>query len=590
MSTDTTTAPPTTTDFGVIRRLLPVLRAHLGLFVLSLVLYPAVTAAQLVQPYLTKLIIDDHIIPKSLDGLGTLVVAYAGAVTIDICLRVAQTYISQLVGQRMVRTLRSQLFGKLQALDMAYLERRSVGQLMTRVTNDVEALAEMFSSGAITIIGDFVTLTGIVFTMVALDAELAVYGFLIVPVMMVFAAWVRPRARNAFRDVRRHLARINGQLNESVAGIRLIQTLGAEPLAQREFSRTNGDYRDANFRSIRYDATTYAVVEGLANLSIALLLLLGLTTFSAGVTEIGLFVAFINYLRRFFEPIKDLATKYTSIQSAMAAAERCVDLLDAEIVDKASTDHVDLPALREGIRFEHVGFHYRPDTPVLADLDFHVGRGEKVALVGPTGGGKTTIIKLLARLYLPTAGRILWDGVDLRTVSKTELRRRLAVVLQDTQLFNASIRDNIAYGLEAPSDEALAEAAAQTCASEVIARLPEGWDFAIGEGGQRLSVGERQLLAFARALAVDPELLILDEATSSVDPDTEAKIQTALNSLLENRTAIIIAHRLATIRRADRILVIQRGRIVEEGTHDALYAQGGVYRKLHDLQFQTEAP
>lgn len=573
-------------DARLVRRLAVFFRPHRGVLFLSALSYPLVSVLQLFQPYLVKVALDRHIVPRQVEGFGWLVMGLVAVTLAEFIGRFVQTILTQILGQRVTRDLRMALFRKLQAVDLAYIERNPVGRLMTRVTNDVESLSETFSTGAISIVGDIVTLSGIVIMMTALDWKLSLYAFSTLPILLAFILFMRKRAREAFRRVRTLLSQMNAFLNEAISGMSIIQTFNQQRTTFDDFEQINHDYKDANFQAIRYDAITYAIVEAVSLCAIALVLLLGLHILDTGTVEVGLFVAFVEYLRRFFQPITELSTKYTVLQSAMASAERCVHLLDEEPTLLDPPTPAACPPLADAIEFREVRFRYGDEEKmVLSGLNLTVRRGEKIAIVGPTGAGKSTIVKLLTRFYDPIAGSIHFDGIDIRQISLSALRGRIAIVLQDPYLFDGTIRENIAFGVNEPTTARLDEAAQRTCADAVIARTPKGWEAPVGERGSRLSAGERQLVAFARALALDPELLILDEATSSVDPETEALIQRGLDALIKDRTAIIIAHRLSTIRRADRIIVLSGGRVVEDGSHEQLLAKGGIYRKLYELQF-----
>ena len=571
-------------DGRLARRLAVFFKPHFALFVASMVSYPVVAAFGLVQPYLVKIAIDQHLVTRQMDGFGWIIVLTIAALTGEFVAKFSQTILTQLLGQRVCRDLRVTLFRRLQTVDLSYIERNPVGRLMTRVTNDVESLQETFSTGAISIVGDIVTLVGIVSMMLVLDWKLTLYAFAVLPLLVVFVSAMRSRAREAFRRVRTLLSQMNAFLNESIQGMTLIQAFRQERHMQAEFEDVNAEYRNANLLSIRYDAMTYAVVEGLSTVATASILILGLSLFVRGEVEIGLFVAFVEYLRRFFMPINELSTKYTVLQSAMASAERCVDLLDQMPAVQDPDQPVSPPPLSGEVRFNNVTFGYgsqtqQNGTKVFRNLSLNLKKGEKVAIVGPTGAGKSTIVKLLARFYDPDEGTITFDGVDIRAMTIDDLRGRLAVVLQDPYLFDGTIEENIRFGHPHVSHERLESAAERTQATAVINRHPDGWSTRVGERGSQLSAGERQLVAFARALAADPQVLILDEATSSVDPETEALIQQGLEALLEERTALIIAHRLSTIRRADRIVVLQDGQVVEQGSHDELLQHDGLYRK-----------
>jgi ATP-binding cassette, subfamily B, multidrug efflux pump len=575
-------------DARIIKRLWALTKPHKFLLVASLCSYPIASVFQMGQPYIVKIAIDRYLVPKQTEGFGLLILSYIGFVLLEFLARFYQTLLTQLLGQRVTKDLRITLFQKLQSVDIGFLERNPVGRLMTRVTNDVESIAEMFSAGAVSILGDFFTLGGIIIVMMSLSVRLTLYAFAVLPILLVVVLLFRRYAREAFRLVRTHLARINGFLNEAISGMALIQAFRQEKEMRAEFEAVNGAYRDANLLSIRYDAMTYAIVEAVSTVAVALVLLFGFKQFEKGTVEIGLFVAFVDYLRRFFAPITELSTKYTILQSAMASAERCIDLLDEKraVVDPVSPRSIG--PLAEGMKFDKVTFSYG-DAQALHNLSFEVKKREKVAIVGPTGAGKSTIVKMLARFYDPMIGSISIDGADIREISLESLRRKLALVLQDPYLFDGTIKDNIAFGAKNGDLAALEKAAERTQALELIQNLPDKWETRVGERGSRFSSGERQLIAFARALLQDPEILVLDEATSAVDPETEARIQKAVDALIEDRTAIIIAHRLSTIRKVDRIIVLAAGHVVEEGSHEELLARDGVYRNLYELQFADSA-
>ncbi|MFO0729034.1 MAG: ABC transporter ATP-binding protein [Myxococcota bacterium] len=572
-------------DAVLVRRLWRFVAPHKATLTIALISYPIASALHLIQPYLVKVAIDEHFIPRKPEGFGLIVLFFISAVVLEFVARFGQTWLSQLLGQQVTKDLRVALFHHLQKVDVSFIEKNPIGRLMTRVTNDVESISEMFSTGAVSILGDLVTLTGIVVMMLVLDWKLTLIAFAIVPALVGVVWLFRAPARNAFRDTRTATARLNATLSEAIAGMSIIQVFRQEGAAFADFDEVNQTYRQANLRSIRYDAMTYAIVEGLSTMAIGSMFYFGAHYVVGGTFEIGVFVAFVDYLRRFFGPITELSTKYTVMQSAFASAERCVHLLDQvpSIVAPPGPTK-DLGPIQE-LQFQDVSFGYSKDSPVLTKLNLSIRRGEKIAIVGPTGAGKSTIVKLLARFYDVTEGALLMNGVDVRKVDPAELRKHLAVVLQDAYLFDGSIRDNITLGRTDLTQADLDRAAERTRASEVIKKLEKGWDTSVGERGARLSSGERQLIAFARALAHDPELLILDEATSAVDPETEALIQTGLAALLEERTAVVIAHRLSTVRKADRIVVLASGRVIEEGPHEALLAQGGFYRNLYELQF-----
>jgi ATP-binding cassette subfamily B protein len=471
-------------------------------------------------------------------------------------------------------------------LPSAFFDRNPVGRLMTRVTTDVEALHEVFTSGAVMILADLVKLAGIVVVLLWMDWRLALVTFSIVPPLIITTSYFRVRLRTTYRRVRVLVARLNAFLQESVSGIRVVQIFVREQASLERFGEINRDNRDAQLMGVRYDSLFSAVVELVSSVALAAIVWAGGRGILAGITTFGTLVAFIDYAGKFFRPLQELSQRYTVMQSAMTAAERIFTLLDTEVPIRSPSQPVHIAhRLRGEIVFDRVTFAYAEGEPVLHDVSFRIRPGERVAVVGWTGAGKTTLIRLLVRLYDVREGRVLLDGRDVREYDLHDLRRAIGVVLQDHFLFAGTVASNISLGDPSITEERVRRAAEAVDAQRFIERLPGGYEEEVRERGSNFSVGEKQLLSFARAIAFDPAVLVLDEATASVDPVTERRIQEALETLLQGRTSIIIAHRLATIRGADRILVLHHGRLVEDGTHDELLGvDGGIYRTLYRLQ------
>ena len=485
--------------------------------------------------------------------------------------------------------LRMELFGHLQRLSITYFDRNPVGRLMTRVTSDVETLNELFSSGVVTIFGDVFTLVAIMGMMLAIDVRLALVTFAVIPLVWLTARIFRRRIREAFRDIRTRLARLNAYLQEQLSGMRIVQLFGREQASAKRFGRLNQEHLDAHLRSITVYAVFFPVVEVLTAVAMALLLWYGGLRTLHGTLTVGVLAAFIQYTRRFFQPLQDLSEKFNLLQSAMASSERVFSLLDEPVTVQEPARPVALSRPVRGlVRFEDVWFRYSPDGPwVLRDISFTAAPGRTIALVGATGAGKTTIVNLLLRFYDPERGRITVDGVDIRELSTADLRSVIGFVQQDLFLFTGDILHNLT--LDAPiTPEAARQAARRVGADRFIERLPAGYGHELGERGRSLSVGERQLLSFARALALDPRILVLDEATSSVDAEAEAQIQRAIAELMAGRTSIVVAHRLSTILHADEILVLHHGEIRERGSHRELLALGGLYDRLYQLQLRGQ--
>ena len=576
-------------DSALLRRLVRYLRPYRWQAALALLCLMASAGLALVNPLLTQRALDVAVPQRDFGMLRTLALIALGALVLEFVLEYLQSLVTTYIGQRVMRDLRLEIFEHLQRLSIPYFDRNPVGRLMTRVTSDVETLNELFSSGVVTVFGDLFTLAAIMALMLVADWRLALVAFSVIPFVYLLARVFRRRVRDAFRDIRLLLARLNSYLQEHLSGMRVVQLFAREPASAREFGGINEEHLQAHLRSVTIYALFFPAIEILTAIALALVLWYGGLRTLGGTLTIGVLAAFIQLTRRFFQPLQDLSEKFNLLQSAMASSERIFRLLN-EPVTIAETDAPRaLPApVRGEVRFESVWFRYSDNGPwVLSDVSFTARPGETVALVGHTGAGKTTIISLLLRFYEATRGRITVDGVDIRELSFGELRGLVGYVQQDLFLFTGDILHNLA--LDAPRTEAEIRLAAERVgADRFVRRLPDGYRHVLGERGRSLSVGERQLLSFARALALDPRILILDEATSSVDAEAEAQIQQAVAHLMAGRTSLVVAHRLSTILHADQILVLHHGEIRERGTHRALLEADGLYARLHRLQFGTE--
>ncbi|MDR7484617.1 MAG: ABC transporter ATP-binding protein [Armatimonadota bacterium] len=576
-------------DARLMRRLLGYVRPYRPAVALAVVLLVLTSAFSLAGPYLVRIAIDDHIAPGRLDGLGVVILAYVGALVAAFLARYGESYVMQWVGQQAMYRLRMELFGHLQRLSVAFYTRQPVGRLVTRITNDIDALNEMITQGVVAVFGDLLTLVLIVGVMVYLDWRLALAALAVLPAIVGFTARFRAQARESYRAVRVRLARLNAFLNEHIMGMGVVQLFGREAREQERFDALNRDHLAASLAALRSFAVFHPAVGVLSAASVAVIVGYGGVRVLTGAASVGLIVAFVQYAQRFFEPIEDLAEKYNILQAAMASSERIFRLLD-EPVDLADPpEPVRVERVRGEIEFRDVWFAYEPGDWVLRGVSFRIQPGESVALVGHTGAGKSSIINLIMRFYDPQRGQVLVDGIDVRRWAQRDLRRHIGLVLQDVFLFSGTIEDNIRLGTAAIGDDQVRRAAEFVNAAPFIERLPGGYRAAVQERGATLSVGQKQLIAFARAIAHNPEvLLVLDEATSSVDTETEILIQEALRRVLRNRTSIIVAHRLSTIQHVDRIVVVHKGRIVEEGTHRSLLARGGIYSKLYELQYRDQ--
>jgi len=574
-------------DRTLLRRLLRYLRPYWAPVLASFLLIVVMAGLDLVGPYLTKVAIDRYIRQGNASGLDTIALLYLGSLLLAFVVRFGQVFILQMTGQKVMMDLRREIYAHLQRLHVGFFDQNPVGRLMTRVTTDVDAVNELFTSGVVTVFGDLFTLFGIMGVMVAMNWKLALVTFSVIPLFFVVTNWFRAGSRATFREVRRWVARINAFLQENITGMPVVQLFRREERNREAFAAINRQHTDANLAQIFYYAVFYPAIELLAALATALIILYGGWRVIAGTLTLGALVAFIQYSERFWRPISDLSEKFNILQAAMASSERIFTLLDTEPKVVAPATPVHLEKVRGRVGFENVTFGYQPGTPVLQEIDFTVEPGRSVALVGATGAGKTSIISLLTRFYDVQQGRVTLDGVDVRALDPAQLRSSLALVLQDVHLFSGTIASNIRLGSAIP-DERVREAARAVHAHRFIEALPQGYDTEVRERGATLSVGQKQLLSFARALAHDPRVLILDEATSSVDTETEGLIQDALRVLLQGRTAIVIAHRLSTIQHVDEILVLHKGRVRERGTHQELLAQRGLYWRLYQLQYKDQ--
>jgi len=543
------------------------------------------SGAGLWAPYLTKIAIDDNIVSGDIDGLIITCAWLALALAVAFLASAAQGYTLSWVGQKVLTKLRGDLFRHLQALSIPYHDKHIIGVTISRVINDVGVINELLSQGLISMIGDSILLIGTIVVMVAMEPRLALLTFSVLPLMALSTILFSRRARVAFRETREKIGAVVGDLAENIAGMRVIQAFAQEQSTQKSFEAINRANRDAYVSAMSLSFIFLPAVDILSVAATCIVLWAGGVMIARGTLTIGVVVAFLSYVSRFFNPIRDLSQLYTTLQAATAGGERVLELLDTRPLVQDRPGAIELPPIRGHIELRDVSFRYNPDKGVLHQINITIEPGETVALVGPTGAGKTSIANLVARFYEVTEGAVLIDGYDVRDVTQESLHRQMGLVPQDPFLFSGTIADNIRFGRPDASEDEVITAAKLANADDFIRNLPDGYATRILEGGVNLSVGQRQLICIARALLVNPRLLIMDEATSSVDTITEALIQDALERLLRGRTAIVIAHRLSTVRNADRIYVIDKGRVVEQGSHQELLEQGGLYRDLYERQF-----
>ena len=576
-------------DSRLMRRLLQYARPYTMHVVGAILLTIFISALSPLRPYLTKLAVDDYIAVGDENGLLFIALLLLGTLLLQGVAQYFMMYFTQWIGQRIIVDVRMQIFTRMQKLALRFFDRNPVGRLVTRVTNDVEVLNEMFSSGLVAVFADVFILLWIVVFMLTINWELALVTLSVIPLLVYGTFLFRKKVRETYRDVRLQLARLNAFMQERVSGMMTVQLFGREKKEADAFEEINRAHQDANVRSVFYYAVFYPSVDFISALAVALIIWYAGGEILAGLMTVGTLISFIQYTEMFFRPIRDLSEKYNIMQTAMASSERIFKLLDDDtVIPDPPADRVRALPHIEDIRFDSVHFAYNEGEWVLRDVSFDIPKGGSVAIVGATGSGKTTLINLLCRFYDIQKGAVTIGGKDLRDIPAAELRRHIGIVLQDVFLFSGSIHDNITLGDVRISRQTVEEVSALVGVQPFIDRLPERYDAQIRERGGSLSVGQKQLLAFARALAYDPELLILDEATSSVDTESELLIQEAIAKLLKGRTSVVIAHRLSTIQNADTILVMHKGQIRERGNHQELLARRGIYYRLYQLQYKDQ--
>jgi ABC-type multidrug transport system fused ATPase/permease subunit len=574
----------------VIRRMLGFLRPYRLLMVVAGILMLVESGLTLVAPLLLRTAVDDYIVPGDAAGLDRIAVVIAAAFIGLFVASAGQSYLLGRVGQRVLADLRGRLFRHLQRLSKGYHDTHITGVTVSRVINDVAEINELLSQGLITLIGDLLILVGIIVVMFSLDPRLALLAFAVLPLMVLVTLWFSRHARQAFRETRSKVAAVVGDLAEDIAAIRVIQAFAQEETTQKRFDQVNEANRDAYIKAISLSFVFLPAIEFLGMLATVVVLLIGGLAVTRNEVTIGVLIAFLSYVTRFFQPVQEISRLFNTWQSAMAAGEQVLKLLDTppEVADRP--DAIQIPSIKGRIEFENVSFRYRENTPeVLKEINLLIEPGQTVALVGPTGAGKTTIANLTARFYDVTEGVVKIDGYDVREITQDSLHRQIAIVTQDPFLYSRSIAENIRFSRPEASQVEVETAARSANAGEFINAFPEGYETLILEGGVNLSVGQRQLISIARAILVDPRILILDEATANIDTVSEALIQKAVGEILKGRTALVIAHRLSTVQNADVICVVDNGQIIEKGTHAELLGRGGMYKQLYERQF-IDAP
>jgi len=575
-------------DALLMRRILTYTRPYIKIIIFGVVLTLLASFLQLLGPYLTKLAIDEYIAVNNISGLTIILIIYLVALIFIFITQYAQIYVTQYFGQQLMYDIRSKIFMHLQSLSLRFFDKNPVGRLMTRVTSDVESLNQMFTQGIVTIFGDIFLLAGIVISLLYLDIRLAMWTFSVIPALFIITFIFRSRVRAAFRGIRKWIARINSYVQENLTGMPIVQIFNRSQKNYQQFAEINIEHTRAHVKTVFYYALFYPAVELVSAFAIALVIWRGGIYKLEGITTFGALVAFIQYAQMFFRPISDLSEKYNILQQAMASSERIFKLLDTTPEIAAPKEMKKVSQVKGNIVFENVYFAYNDPDYVLKDISFSLRAGESVAVVGHTGAGKTSLINILGRQYLFQSGDIRIDKISIKEWDVDSLRNQMAIVLQDVFLFSGTVRDNIRLGNTEITDETIDWAIRQVNAHHFITHLTQGYDTLVKERGATLSLGQKQLISFARALVRNPRILILDEATSSVDTETEYYIQDALKKLMKDRTSLIIAHRLSTIKHVDRIIVMHKGTIREIGTHTDLMAKQGLYYQLYQLQYKYQ--
>ncbi len=575
-------------DSKLMKRLLTYIKPYKKYVIFAIFMNIVVSALGPLRPYLTKIAVDDYIFKANYNGLLIIALLMFASLIFQAVIQYYLTYYTQYLGQKTIFDLRTQIFAHTQKLGLKFFDKTPIGRLVTRTTNDVESLNELFSSGIVMVFSDIFTIVWILAFMFFMDIKLSLVTLSVFPILVYGTFLFRKKVRESYRDVRLHLARLNSYMQEHITGMNVVQTFSKEKDEMNKFSWINRDYRESNIKSIFYYAIFYPGVELLSSIALGLIIWYGGGEIIRNTLTLGDLFAFIQLTEMFFRPIRDLSEKYNIMQTAMASSERIFKLMDNKTFVNNPENPLALNEVRGDIEFKNVWFAYNDNEYILKNISFRINRGETAAIVGATGAGKTSIINTLTRFYDIQKGSILVDGIDISNIDKRELRKHISIVLQDIFLFSGTIKSNISMSNDEIPEEKLSRAAETVGADKFIQQLPRKYAETVKERGSTLSVGQKQLISFARALAYDPKILILDEATSSVDTETEILIQRAIEKLLVGRTAIVIAHRLSTIQNADKIIVLHKGEIREMGNHQELLAKRGIYYKLYQLQFKDQ--